>query len=146
MELLTDEELEQILAQMVDGFFSDYEKERFLAIIEQELEYREKMRNKKFGEFGRRSDEREEDDKQKDHIETNDDGDLFQLLRESQHRYYYMLANTSLINGLTANMEYVEITPWWQTALYAVDGGLAILTVMLLVAYIVAFRKNKSEN
>lgn len=43
-------------------------------------------------------------------------------------------------------MEYVEITPWWQTALYAVDGGLAILTVMLLVAYIVAFRKNKSEN
>ena len=73
MELLTDEELEQILAQMDDGFFSDYEKERFLAIIEQELEYREKMRNKKFGEFGRRSDEREEDDKQKDHIETNDD-------------------------------------------------------------------------
>ena len=52
---------------------NDYEKERFLAIIEQELEYREKMRNKKFGEFGRRSDEREEDDKQKDHIETNDD-------------------------------------------------------------------------
>ena len=43
-------------------------------------------------------------------------------------------------------MEYVEITPWWQTTLYAVDGGLAILTVMLLVAYIVAFRKNKSEN
>lgn len=82
----------------------------------------------------------------KAYIETNDDGDLFQLLRESQHRYYYMLANTSLINGLTDNMEYVEITPWWQTALYAVDGGLAILTVMLLVAYIVAFRKNKSEN
>lgn len=62
MELLTDEELEQILAQMEDGFFSDYEKERFLAIIEQELEYREKMRNKKLGEFGRKSDERLEEE------------------------------------------------------------------------------------
>ena len=64
MELLTDEELEQILAQMDEGFFSDYEKERFLAIIEQELEYREKMRNKKMGEFGRRSDEREDDEEE----------------------------------------------------------------------------------
>ena len=75
MELLTDEELEQILVQMDEGFFSDYEKERFLAIIEQELEYREKMRNKKMGEFGRRSDEREDDEKEneEENEEVKDD-------------------------------------------------------------------------
>ena len=72
MELLTDEELEQILAQMDDGFFSDYEKERFLAIIEQELEYREKMRTKKFGEFGRTSDERAQDDEVDDSTKIAD--------------------------------------------------------------------------
>ena len=71
MELLTDEELEQILAQMDEGFFSDYEKERFLAIIEQELEYREKMRNKKMGEFGRRSDEREDDEEENEEVKDD---------------------------------------------------------------------------
>lgn len=78
MELLTDEELEQILAQMDEGFFSDYEKERFLAIIEQELEYREKMRNKKMGEFGRRSNEREDDEKESDEVKGDNacDGEV----------------------------------------------------------------------
>lgn len=37
---LTDEDLERLLRQMDEGFFSDNEIERFLAYIEQELEYR----------------------------------------------------------------------------------------------------------
>lgn len=37
---LTDEDLESLLRQMDEGFFSDNEIERFLAYIEQELEYR----------------------------------------------------------------------------------------------------------
>lgn len=37
---LADEELERLLSQMDEGFFTDREIERFMAYIEQELEYR----------------------------------------------------------------------------------------------------------
>ncbi len=58
MKYFANDELEMIIAQMDEGFFSDYEKERFYAIIEQELEYREKMRNKKLNDIKKMAKER----------------------------------------------------------------------------------------
>ncbi|MBQ4382569.1 MAG: hypothetical protein II794_07530, partial [Oscillospiraceae bacterium] len=69
-------------------------------------------------------------------IVDNDDGNLFRELRESQHGLYYMFANSNLINGLTSNMKYVTHTPWWQTALYAVDAVLALATLAFGALYV----------
>ena len=52
LEILSIGELEDILARMDEGFYRDFEVERFMAVIEQELFYRRKMNEKKYGEFG----------------------------------------------------------------------------------------------
>ena len=83
----------------------------------------------------------------KEYILTHDDGYLYGLLRESQHGFYYMLANSNLVNGLTRNMEYRAITPWWQTALYSTIGVFGVLTVLFGAGYVfVSFcKKSKKE-
>lgn len=82
----------------------------------------------------------------KDYIVTHDDGNLYGMLRESQHGFYYMLANSNLVNGLSKNMEYKAITPWWQTALYAVIGVFGVATVALGAVYVVDSYGKKKQN
>ncbi len=82
----------------------------------------------------------------KEYIVSHDDGYLYGLLRESQQGFYYMLANSSLVNGLTKGMEYRTVTPWWQTALYATIGVSGVLTVAFGAAYVFTFfGKKKNE-
>ena len=81
----------------------------------------------------------------KDAIVSNDDGYLYEKLRESQHGTYYMFANSNLINGLSSNMKYVVHTPWWQTALFALDGVLAVAALALCAAYVVSTYGKKKE-
>lgn len=83
----------------------------------------------------------------KEYIETHDDGNLYQILRESQHGFYYKLANGSLINGLTENMEYQYAMPWWQAALYTAIAvfGAATATLAALYAKNTYGKKRKSE-
>ena len=70
---------------------------------------------------------------------------LYEMLRESQHGTYYMFANSNLINGLSSNMKFVTHTPWWQTALYVVDGVLAVAAVALGAAYVMSTYGKKKE-
>lgn len=58
IEHLANYELETLITKMDEGFFSDYEKEKFYATIEQELEYREKIRKKKINEIRKEAEER----------------------------------------------------------------------------------------
>ena len=81
-----------------------------------------------------------------EYIETNDDGYLYGLLRESQHGFYYMLANSAVINGMSGDMVYQTVIPWWQIALFTLDGVLAVATVALAVAYGMTARGNKKRN
>lgn len=76
LELLSEEEIQEILSKIDDGFFSDKEKERFLAVIEQELLYRQKMMEKK-GVFGETRDENLENVLTYDLV--NDGKDTFNL-------------------------------------------------------------------
>lgn len=76
LELLSEEEMQEILSKIDDGFFSDKEKERFLAVIEQELLYRQKMMEKK-GVFGETRDENLENVLTYDLV--NDGKDTFNL-------------------------------------------------------------------
>lgn len=83
----------------------------------------------------------------KEYIISHNDGNLYQMLRDSQHGFYYMLANSNLVNGLSSNMTFVPVTPWWQTALYSVIGVTGALTLLCGIAYAVtAFGKKKQKN
>ena len=61
LELLTDEEIQEILSKMDEGFFSERDRERFLALLEQELLYRQKRYEYMEGEFGKKTSDREDE-------------------------------------------------------------------------------------
>lgn len=52
LNMLTQEDIEEILEKMQEGFFSERDRDRFKAIIEQELFYRESIAARQRGEFG----------------------------------------------------------------------------------------------
>ena len=81
----------------------------------------------------------------KEYITSHDDGYLYGLLRDSQHGFYYMLANSNLVNGLSPNMEFVPVTPWWQTALYGAIGVSGVLTLLFGIAYVIAACSKKQK-
>ena len=71
-------------------------------------------------------------------ILSNDDGDLLQALRESNHRVYYTYANTNLVNGLSGEVEISSVTPWWKVCLYSLDSVLGALTLAATAVYVVS--------
>lgn len=85
-------------------------------------------------------------------IQSNDDGYLLQCLKEANHRYYYAMANSNLMNGIASDTEIVTITPWWKTALIVLDSILGILTAACLAVYLLSMRRlgnkvsSKEEN
>ena len=58
---LTQEDIEEILEKMQEGFFSERDRDRFKAIIEQELFYRESVAARQRGEFGTPRDYKDDD-------------------------------------------------------------------------------------
>ncbi|WP_240544376.1 glycoside hydrolase family 3 protein [Bifidobacterium sp. SO4] len=78
-------------------------------------------------------------------IKNNDDGYLYGKLREAVKYKHYTLAHSILMNGLDANSKVVRIIPWWQYALYGVDGVFGLLTVGCAVMLgLTSRRKNVS--
>ena len=74
-------------------------------------------------------------------INSTDDGYLLQCLRNAVKNYHYMLSRTCLVNGMSIEATIQKVTPWWMTALYAVDAVFAVLTLSFVVMLI---RKKKS--
>jgi beta-glucosidase len=72
------------------------------------------------------------------------DPDVAQAMREATHRVLYTVANSCGMNGISSTATVVSVTPWWQTALYAVDGVLAVAFVGSVAMLVVKIRKNKS--
>ena len=59
------------------------------------------------------------------------------------HRYYYNYVNSTLINGLISEETIVvsDETPWWKTAIIALDAVIGLLTAAALIL----FCKNLSD-
>lgn len=65
--------------------------------------------------------------------------------REAAHRVMYMTLNSNAVNGLSADMEIVQVRTWWQNALLGIDIALGVLTLAGLAAYLVQARKAKKQ-
>jgi len=74
-----------------------------------------------------------------------DDPDIAQAMRESTHRILYTVANSCAMNGFTADTKIVSVTPWWQTALYALDVLLAVGTVASAAMLVRAIQRKKTS-
>lgn len=64
-------------------------------------------------------------------------------MREAVHRILYTVVHSNLMNGVSAHTEIRQITPWWQTAILAVQIGLGVLCLASLAWVIVKAKKAK---
>lgn len=82
-------------------------------------------------------------------IVKNNDGAIFNKLRESAKYFLYAYSRCNILNGYAKGVEAPNFTPWWKTAIYAVDGTLIGLTVISLGMFVYTAyfskRKNKEE-
>ena len=73
--------------------------------------------------------------------EYEDDPVIVSAMREASHRILYTVANSNAMNGMGPNDTIEPVTPWWQTALYALTGVFAVLTVGAVVMCVRAPKK-----
>ncbi len=78
-------------------------------------------------------------------ITSTDDGDLVEILREVNKRYYYTRSHSNLANQLGTGLVIKTVTPWWQNAMYVVDGLLVLLFVSCAAMFVrAAYGKKKA--
>ena len=69
-------------------------------------------------------------------LQYKDDPNVAGAMREAAKRIFYTVANSNAMNGVSANMQVIEIRPWWKNAIAAADvvfGVLAAGCVLMLV-------------
>lgn len=75
------------------------------------------------------------------------DAAIANAMRQATHRILYTIANSNAMNGFGAETRIVKVTPWWQTAIIALDVvlcALLVLCVVMLIRRILA-RNKKAE-
>lgn len=73
---------------------------------------------------------------------------ITQAMRESTHRVFYALTKTFAMNGLSSNVHIKSVTPWWRSAILALQITTISLTVVsagLLTTSIVFKMKDKKK-
>lgn len=70
-------------------------------------------------------------------IDSTDDGDLVQVLRDINKRYYYTRAHSNLINGLTHESTVDNVTPWWKGVVIAIDVIVGLLLVGSAACFVI---------
>ena len=63
------------------------------------------------------------------YIQDNDDGALYEKLRDMVHHFHYVITKNSAMNGISTKTRIYTVTPWWQKAEYALIGVLSVLTL-----------------
>ena len=74
-----------------------------------------------------------------------DDAYIVGQMRESVHKILYTVVNSNAMNGMSAADRLELITPWWETALYAVIGVMAVLTIVSAVKLTGSIKKRKAS-
>lgn len=71
---------------------------------------------------------------------------MLQVLQENAKEILYTYAHTNLMNGLTSDFDVIEVTPWWQTAMIAVNVVIGVITLGLLVCFVLFTYVLKKKN
>lgn len=79
-------------------------------------------------------------------VKYADNAAVAQAVRTSAKRIIYNVAHTNAMNGMSMNTRIVKVTPWWQTALLAMQwgfGGVCALSLAMLIVSIVMRSRQK---
>lgn len=68
-------------------------------------------------------------------VKGGNDGTLLAALKETNHRIFYAYANSTLINGLSANVEIKTDLEWWRVTLIAINAVLDLAAIGAVVMY-----------
>ena len=71
------------------------------------------------------------------------DAYIVSQMRESMHNILYTVVNSNAMNGWSATDRLQTITPWWQTAIYALIVVLAVLCALCIWRLVVAIKRKK---
>lgn len=77
--------------------------------------------------------------------EYEDDPVIVTAMRQAMHRILYCVANSNAMNGYSSADHIEVVTPWWQTALLALQIVFAALTVFGVVKIVQAKKKKVIE-
>ncbi len=74
-----------------------------------------------------------------------DDPFIVTQMRDAMHNILYTVVNSNAMNGLSEADRLEDVTPWWQTALYAAIAVFAVLTVVSVVMLVRAIQRKKAN-
>ena len=57
----------------------------------------------------------------------------------------YTVANSNAMNGVSANMQVIEIRPWWKNALVAADVAFGVLAAGSIFMLVKTVKKSKKD-
>lgn len=64
------------------------------------------------------------------------DNYLLNALMDTNKRFYYSYLQSNLVNGISSETKVESGLSWWQTALFAMDGIMGLLTLVLAGLYV----------
>ena len=69
-------------------------------------------------------------------LEYKDDPQVVTAMREATKHILYTVANSNAMNGVSPNMQVVEIMTWWQILIIVLDvvfGLMAALSIFMFI-------------
>ena len=73
--------------------------------------------------------------------EYQSDATVVSAMRQATERILYTVANSNAMNGVSPNMQVVEVTTWWQIAFIAGDVVFGVLAVLCIVKVVLGPQK-----
>lgn len=77
--------------------------------------------------------------------EHSSDAAVATAMREATKHILYTVANSNAMNGISANMQVIEVRAWWQNAILGLQIGMAVITVLCGVKLILCIKKGKKH-
>ena len=77
--------------------------------------------------------------------EHTNDAEVATAMREATKHILYTVANSNAMNGISANMQVIEIRAWWQNAILGIQIGLAAITVLCGIKLFLCIKKGKQN-
>ena len=66
-------------------------------------------------------------------------------MKEASKHILYTVANSNAMNGISANMQVIEIRPWWKNALVAADVVFGVLAAGSIFMLVKTIKKGKKD-
>lgn len=77
--------------------------------------------------------------------ESKDNPTVMLALRQSCHRILYVMLNSVAMNGMSMNTRIVYITPWWETALFAMQIAFGVIMACCFIMAVLSFVFNTDK-